>query len=340
MTDANGLFDKSNFEGLYVYIHSNFSDKPLFEVPQIALDKNIEYVGAEPNGHWVIEAEGSDTLTYGPTDLQYPPYGPDSTQFNWSHNKIDDQFFHLLIECVTSFAPIAAPTSTPTASPTRTPTFSPSVAPTNAPSIAPSIAPTNLPSLAPSDAPSQIPTHSPTDLPTSTPSAMPTNAPSESPSDSPSIHPTVSPSTAPTMSPTSHPISFCMTLSVDVIELDGVRVTHSVWNGLYSLDEDNPSFGVPDWFGIGSADGRHIKYVATNWVIFGDNGEVLTHAAVNDADNYPPIGSAMWEHEHNVNGAIVFIGCSDSASPTAAPSVAPTATPTDEPSSDPTTNPV
>eukprot|EP01084_Bolivina_argentea_P135140 238192_1 len=67
-------FDKTNFEGVYVFQHDKIvNNRPVFEVPQLPNDKNIQYVGIPPNGFWVIEGYGSGTLSYGPTDAQYPP---------------------------------------------------------------------------------------------------------------------------------------------------------------------------------------------------------------------------------------------------------------------------
>eukprot|EP01083_Nonionella_stella_P121177 363967_1 len=184
-------FDKDNFEGLYVYGHGrHVNGRPIFEVPQIKYDKNIQYHGAHPTGSWIIEGEGAEELIFGPTDLYYPPNG--AQLYNWTHSTTS-RVFGVVILCVQTFAPVAAPTHSPTVPPTTAPTFAPTFAPTHSPSVTPSNAPSTSP--------------------TNTPSAPPTNVPSDVPSDSPSAAPTVSPT------------SMCPTLTVRVLELNGVTLS-------------------------------------------------------------------------------------------------------------------
>eukprot|EP01083_Nonionella_stella_P077723 212354_1 len=124
-------FDKDNFEGLYVYGHGrHVNGRPIFEVPQIKYDKNIQYHGAHPTGSWIIEGEGAEELIFGPTDLYYPPNG--AQLYNWTHSTTS-RVFGVVILCVQTFAPVAAPTHSPTVPPTTAPTFAPTFAPTHSP---------------------------------------------------------------------------------------------------------------------------------------------------------------------------------------------------------------
>ncbi len=200
VNNTKGLFNKTAFQGSYVYVDTVLSGHPVFEVPQIPNDKRIKYVGTSPTGQWVIDAAGSEeTLSYGPTDLQYPPYGPSSITYNWSHNIHTQITFHVLIQCVDSFAPSNAPTA--------------------APVISPSIAPTNNPTLPPT----QHPTSAPSNVPT------PTIAPTIDPTVDPTIDPTINPSALPTFPATRYPATrneydsyFDITYSIQNLTADDV----------------------------------------------------------------------------------------------------------------------
>ena len=117
------------------------------------------------------------------------------------------------------------------------------------------------------------------------------------------------------------PTSICKTLYVFVTGSD------TQWNGLYAMDEDNPSFNNVDWNGIDSANGEWIKYLESSWVIKGSNDRFLTYKSRDDPDNYPPITvTKQWtdESENDVN---VTIACSITYSPTPAPTISPSLAP-------------
>ena len=131
---------------------------------------------------------------------------------------------------------------------------------------------------------------------------------------------------------TRAPTSECPSLIVTVLSLDGKNTTTSYFNGLYELDEGNPTFGQIDWIGTGSAKGAWIKYFGINWVISDiHNDDVLTHEKININDNYPPIGTYLWDHSSTPNGARVNIICSHTYQPTVSPTSAPTIPPTHAP---------
>ena len=63
-------FNKTAFEGLYVLQPDEKSfNRPVWRIPQIPLNKYIEYIG----GVWIIFAEGKESLSYTTVD-RYPPY--------------------------------------------------------------------------------------------------------------------------------------------------------------------------------------------------------------------------------------------------------------------------
>eukprot|EP01083_Nonionella_stella_P172673 593341_1 len=290
-------FNKDKFEGLYVYEHQHLiNDRPVFEIPQMKDDKNIQYHGVHPTGSWIIEGESDGELSFGPTDLYYPPHGAQS--YNWTHSNYSMGLFDVVILCVQTFAPVAAPTSSPTVPPTHAPTFAPTLAPSHSPSVAPS----NAPSIAPTQTPSTPPTNSPSDVPSNAPSA------------------------APTVSPTS----MCHTLTVRVLELNGVTLSTSAWDGMYRLDvAGGKSFGLDDWIGYDAANGAWIKYIGSHWILSGTNLETMSYHEVNDADNYPPIGTTTWTHFiSSRTAALVEIQCSSTFSPTPAPTASPSGAPT------------
>eukprot|EP01084_Bolivina_argentea_P205121 350455_1 len=164
----------------------------------------------------------------------------------------------------------------------------------------------------------KIATDNPTPAPTNNPT---TYSPTSSPTNTPTIN------TDPTHAPTSH----CPSLIVYILKLDNKNVSISTWDGVYSLDEGNPTFGEIDWVGIDKIKGGWIKYFGNNWVISDINNNVLTHEKIDLNDNYPPIGTYLWNHQSIANGAVVNIKCSQTYSPTPSPTISPTTSPTYSP---------
>ena len=162
--ETNPPFDQTAFQGLYVFQHGVMSyGRPLWRVSN---DKLIEWV----NGAWIISAEPTQTLSYN-TSAVYPPYNQQTS--GWQHNRKSGQTYDVLIGCVGSFAPIAAPTLLPT----EAPTYSPSLAPSISPSLAPSEHLSQPPSAAPSQSPTAQPSNTPSLAPTGAPSLLPSLAP-------------------------------------------------------------------------------------------------------------------------------------------------------------------
>lgn len=109
--DDRALFNKSEIDGLYVLLpKKSMFGRPVFEAPQSPNDRTIEFSGSISSGYWTINAKDAGSLTMGPTDLQSPPYGTTSTEYNWEHNALNGEIFHLSIECVSSFGPISTTT--------------------------------------------------------------------------------------------------------------------------------------------------------------------------------------------------------------------------------------
>ena len=114
--------DKTKFEGLYLFIDGLLiHQRPVFVHPDDTNDRSIEYIGVPPNGFWAIEGMGRDTLSYGPTNVYYPPH--DVVSYNWTHNNATKDTVDIFIGCVDTHSPTPKPTL-PTMPPvTMHPTF-------------------------------------------------------------------------------------------------------------------------------------------------------------------------------------------------------------------------
>ena len=131
--DANG-FLAEEFDGLYAYVHEKGSfGRPWWEDPQDVNDKNIHSGG----NYWAIHGAGHGFLTHQSVNY-YPPHNNAAAE--WKHSSVAGTF-HVVIKCVESYAPSAAPTFSPSLNPTLAPSHSPSAAPSLNPSIAPSYSP-------------------------------------------------------------------------------------------------------------------------------------------------------------------------------------------------------
>eukprot|EP01084_Bolivina_argentea_P278012 474807_1 len=183
ITNGNGLFDTTDFNGLYTY-EKWHNDRPKWFTPQLP-HKTIFY----SSSNWIIESSINDQLTHNVSDDLIPPMNS-----VWKHSSANiTEYFQVLINCIESYAPITSPT------------VSPSTPPTNAPSISPTLTPSILPTDVPTTSPLKSPSQSPTVSPSNTPSLPPTNYPSEAPLQPPTSAPTVPPSISPTISPSESP---------------------------------------------------------------------------------------------------------------------------------------
>lgn len=120
-------FDESDFEGMYTFVYDQTRcNRPIWNVPQLAADKSIEYDGIK----WIIYGEGNETLS-SYAHGKYPPIH--DVNASWIHSSEIGEY-HVSIACIESFAPNAAPSNAPTQPPTNAPSVSPVLSPTAAPS--------------------------------------------------------------------------------------------------------------------------------------------------------------------------------------------------------------
>eukprot|EP01084_Bolivina_argentea_P083205 150666_1 len=143
VTDANHIFNKDDFNGLYTYnsIESQF-DAPIWEMPYDPHGQNLRYY----DGNWIIHGKGYNVLMHKVLDPElsyayaFPPY--EDLEAEWRYSKYNhiNNTFHIWIRCIDSFAPTFSPTvspnnndnlvlntdptSSPTTAPTRDPTAS------------------------------------------------------------------------------------------------------------------------------------------------------------------------------------------------------------------------
>eukprot|EP01084_Bolivina_argentea_P241669 405629_1 len=120
-------FNQGNFNGLYTFMHNEINSRPIWAIPQVSTDKNIQYDG----NHWVINGIGNEML-YTINHGQYPPI--DNLNITWNHST-QPGLFHIDIQCVESFAPVSSPSNAPTIPPTASPTIPPTIIPTKNPNI-------------------------------------------------------------------------------------------------------------------------------------------------------------------------------------------------------------
>ena len=104
--DSNGDFDGDNFNGIYTYVPDRQQfNRPIWELPQDADDKNLKYYG----GDWIIHAKGYDVLSYE-SDTFFPPV--DDLNAEWKHSgDNNDGVYHVSIKCIDSYSPTTAPTT-------------------------------------------------------------------------------------------------------------------------------------------------------------------------------------------------------------------------------------
>ena len=99
----------------------------------------------------------------------------------------------------------------------------------------------------------------------------------------------------------------CTTLTINVDSND------IQWNGLYEIDENNPS----NWYGIQSANGAWLRDFDVFWLLHGTNQELLTYQSQNDPDNYyTPIQVTKSWNSQSKNAYNVTIQCSNTYVPT------------------------
>ena len=119
--DANGVFNATDFDGLYTYTHSQIHNRPQWKVLHTSNDKNIYYDGTR----WVINGI-CDGFLYYAANTQYPPL--DDTTSEWLHS-IKSGIFHVNIHCISSYSPTAAPSTSPSLTPSHNPARFPSTEP-------------------------------------------------------------------------------------------------------------------------------------------------------------------------------------------------------------------
>lgn len=120
---------------------------------------------------------------------------------------------------------------------------------------------------------------------------------------------------------TGSPTSFCATLAVNVMEVDGESMSHSEWDGVYVL-ESQSSFGLDQW---STTTGQWMKHMDSYWVLSSANGAILTYS--DDGEEYPPIDTVQWNQEGHGDGVTVTIECSLTYPPSGAPTTSPTNSP-------------
>eukprot|EP01083_Nonionella_stella_P177361 623127_1 len=105
------IFDRRLFDGVYVYKEA-INHLPVFEAPGMGYDKRIYYNDSIPNGYWIIEGEGTQRLSFGPTGVTFP-----DSHFNWTNNMISG-IFKVSMECLPiTWSPTASPVNVKSTAP-------------------------------------------------------------------------------------------------------------------------------------------------------------------------------------------------------------------------------
>eukprot|EP01084_Bolivina_argentea_P115279 205028_1 len=132
-------FNPNHFNGLYTFLHHQMRfGRPVW---QSSNGKRLYYAGSA----WIVDSIDHGMLTFTSNEY-YPPRSDNSSI--WRHSN-EHNTFHVLIKCISTYAPISAPTFSPT--------YSPTVAPIINPSNAPSTTPTSVPTINPTTAPTEYP---------------------------------------------------------------------------------------------------------------------------------------------------------------------------------------
>eukprot|EP01084_Bolivina_argentea_P256634 432143_1 len=189
--DAIG-FPAKPFDGLYTFKHKDiYHGRPIWIVPQMATDKNIEFDGS----NWIINGENNGVLSYASNAL-YPPESDINAE--WTHSSVPGTF-HVDIKCVVTSSPVSAPTNAPTISPTISPSIAVTYQLTKQPTANPTHIHTSMHTTDRTHYPTFIPIVNPTNNPTQAP-LVPTMTHTANPISHPSIHPTFDPTVLPTNS--------------------------------------------------------------------------------------------------------------------------------------------
>eukprot|EP01084_Bolivina_argentea_P035005 64897_1 len=129
--DANHTVNTTEFNGLYMYAW-NAGNYPMWETAGGA--GIIDYYGGN---RWKIWGRSLLNELSHQSTAYFPPIGDANSEWEYSHTPFD--VFHVLIECIESYAPTILPSHYPTAIPSISPTIQ-----TTSPSNDPTKAPTSL----------------------------------------------------------------------------------------------------------------------------------------------------------------------------------------------------